>query len=316
MDISAIARNITEDIAEFFHGRRLSFPPELKYAPDVSRALIDIRERWPQLKANANDQEIPVFVFSAGWRSGSTLVQRLILSSRELVVWGEPLGDAAFIGRLAYSLSYVSDKWPPQKFFMTGSSLGELASRWIANLTPEINFLRSAHRCLFLEWFKKPAKQRFGLERWGLKEVRLTIHHARYLKWLFPNARFVFVYRHPLDAFRSWKGNKWRSKWPGYYPRSAMAFGRHWRFLLEGFIEGTEEVDGLLIKFEDLVTGKVRVKEIADHVRVSRIDPNVLSKKIASPARKTRAGRSRITPIDRAIIHILCGALMRRLGYI
>lgn len=43
-----------------------------------------------------NDQ--PVFVLSAG-RSGSTLLQKLLNSSQELVIWGEHMGILRHLAR-------------------------------------------------------------------------------------------------------------------------------------------------------------------------------------------------------------------------
>ena len=40
---------------------------------------------------DGDDVDEPVFLFSAGWRSGSTLLQRLIMSDASIFVWGEPM---------------------------------------------------------------------------------------------------------------------------------------------------------------------------------------------------------------------------------
>lgn len=314
MDWISISRNLKQDFAEFFHGRRWSFPPELRRARKISEALEHIRQRWPEAADIYEDSEKPVFIFSAGWRSGSTLIQRLLLSSGEIVVWGEPLGDAALIPRLSYSLSFITEKWPPETFFCQDVAYQDLQKKWVANFTPEICYLRLAHRYFFLKWFKTPAQERFGLNRWGIKEVRLTIDHARYLKWLFPQARFIFVFRHPCHAFRSWRGNKWRSQWPGYYPYSATAFAHHWRLLMEGFLSGASEVDGILVKFEDLVSGKIELEKIAHHVGVSQFDESVLQQKINSPREIVK--RPKISLLDRTIISFICRSLMQKVGYI
>lgn len=313
-DFAAISANVRHNFKEFFLARRWSFPPELRRAEKIGWAISHISSRWPDSCVIVNDTERPVFIFSAGWRSGSTLVQRLVLSSREIAVWGEPLGDAAVIGRLAYSLGFLTSKWPPESFFVREGSGGDLSKRWIANLTPEIRHFHSAHRVFFLHWCKIPAQERFSLDRWGVKEVRLTIDHARYLKWLFPNARFLFVYRHPYDAFRSWKGNKWRSPWPGYHPRSAVAFARHWRLLLGGYLSGCEEVDGMLVKLEELVSGQLELSKMADHIRVSGFDQSLLQRKVNAPTGNVE--KPEISQLDRMAIRAVCGQLMRKVGYV
>ena len=39
-----------------------------------------------------NDSYSPIFIFTTGWRTGSTLLQRLITSSGETLIWGESGG--------------------------------------------------------------------------------------------------------------------------------------------------------------------------------------------------------------------------------
>ena len=311
-DFKAIRKNLRMNIIEFLYGRRLSFPPELKNAYKISEAITNIEQRW-QLPSK-EDNQIPIFIFSAGWRSGSTLLQRLVFSSGEITIWGEPLGDAAFVARLAHCLGFITINWPPETFFMRNAMNTDIANQWIANLAPPISYLKKAHKAFFLQWFQIPAQEQFNTSRWGIKEVRLTIDHARYLKWLFPDARFLFIFRNPYDAFRSWKGNRWRSPWPGYYPYSALAFARHWDLLLQGYIAGCKDVDGMLVKFEDLISGKLNLNKIANHIKVKSIDSSVLNKKIASPAKTT--SKPPISLLDKIIITAICRSLMLQVGYL
>ena len=45
----------------------------------------------------------PVFALASIWRSGSTLLQRLLCSDPDILLWGEPYGDAGFLPGLANS---------------------------------------------------------------------------------------------------------------------------------------------------------------------------------------------------------------------
>lgn len=274
-----------------------------------------IRDRWPDSDEIDPSQEEPIFVFSAGWRSGSTLVQRLLMSSGKVVIWGEPLGDAAGVAKLSHSLTAITPDWPPSSFFETTDNVSELSGKWIANLAPQMKYLKQAHRAHFEEWLSVPAVESFAVERWGLKEVRLTIDHARYLKWLFPNAKFLFVYRSPYNAFRSWKGNRWRSVWPGYYRNSAIAYARHWRLLLKGYLEGCDDVNGMLIKFEDLVSGKIDIDQLGAYIGIEDLDRQVLDKKIDTPKGKVTHKKKDVGWFDRLMIKLVCKDLLSKLGY-
>ena len=316
IDFQIIKKRVFEDTKELIFGRRFTFPQELADSHKITDSVNVIRDRWPEEEADNLDEEAPVFVFSAGWRSGSTLLQRILMSSGQVVIWGEPLGDTANIARLTHGLTAINSEWPPEHFLDSNSDISELSDKWIANLSPKMTFLRLAHRSFFDEWLSKSAVQTFNVERWGLKEVRLTIDHARYLKWLYPNAKFLFIYRNPFDAFKSWKGNRWRSVWPGYYRKSALAYARHWKLLLDGYQNGFRDVDGLMVKFEDLVSGEISLEQLSLHTGITDIDPDILRVNVRTPKGKETSRRQTLSWLDRLIIWSVCGKLMRKSGYL
>ena len=301
---------------EMFTRRALVLPTELRQARELGRALDRIEQRWPPDIDPKQDAEQPVFLLSAGWRSGSTLLQRLVCSSGEIVLWGEPLDDTATIPRMAHTLQALSQTWPPDSYFANAIDLASFSNRWIANITPPIEALRKAHRAFLDEWLAKPARDIYGAPRWGLKEVRLSVEHARYLRWLYPNARFVFVYRNLVDAYRSWRGNTWGGVWPGYYSWSPVAYARHWKLLLSGYLEGCEDLGGFMVKYEDLIGGKVDLQALADYIGVSHIDSAVLDKRIASPDKKRKKRIRWITPMEKGLLRLVAGRLMKRVGYV
>ncbi|HBN25996.1 MAG TPA: hypothetical protein DD405_00805 [Desulfobacteraceae bacterium] len=310
-----ILREIKRASFAGIYERKIAIPNGLKNAYKITEALNIIKQRWPESYLTKDDPDRPVFIFSAGWRSGSALMQRLVISSGELAVWGEPLGEAAIIPKLAHALSFINLKWPSDSYFNNNRQLNSMTNQWIANLTPPISYLKASHRALIQAWLKTPAKEQYGVARWGFKEVRCTIDHARYLKWLFPNARFIFVYRSLFDAYKSWKGNKWYSAWPGYYSYSPIVFARHWRLLLEGFLNSYKEVDGIIVKFEDLVSGKMNLDQIADHIGVKKLDALILEQKIGSPRHIKKIRPNRLTRLDRFILSSIGGTILTKAGY-
>ena len=79
----------------------------------LANAIKTIVARWPQVQSPSTDE--PVFVLAAGWRSGSTLLQRMLM--RHCLVWGEPFGRAMLIDSLAQPLQTFTDTWPPDGMF-------------------------------------------------------------------------------------------------------------------------------------------------------------------------------------------------------
>lgn len=102
---------------------------------------------WPPADEPAAEE--PVFVLATGWRSGSTLLQRILCTDGRLLLWGEPFGRMA----------------RPDE---------PLPLSWIANLFPSAAASRAGLRALFEEWLARPARER-GFTRWGLRRDRVEL---------------------------------------------------------------------------------------------------------------------------------------------
>jgi hypothetical protein len=133
----------------------------------------------------------------------------------ECLIWGEPLGQAGLIERLADPLRTVSDRWPEPHFVYRGQRIETLQEKFVANLYPPPQHWLAAHLAWFDALFAQPARAA-GKPRWGLKEVRLSADHAAYLRWLYPRAKFIFLIRNPYAAFRSFAAR--RDKGWQWYP--------------------------------------------------------------------------------------------------
>lgn len=55
------------------------------------------------------DHEEPIFLMAAGWRTGSTLLQRLIMSDSRVLMWGEPYHECGLIQNLAGSMRRLGE---------------------------------------------------------------------------------------------------------------------------------------------------------------------------------------------------------------
>jgi len=285
--------------------KRRAIPPEVRDSPLIAAALDAIAKRWPQAAALEGDAS-PVFVLSAGWGSGSTLLQRLVMSSGQVFLWGEPFDQCAVIQRLTNGLVALREDWPPDWHFREETDPEKLTTEWIANLLPPVSSLRTAHRQFVGAWLGDSSPD--ASLRWGLKEVRLTVDHAKYLKWLYPSAKFLFLVRDPADSYRSCLRVNWYSIWPDYKVRPPVAFAHHWRHLAEGFLDGYELVGGMFIRYEDLVSGGFDLQRVADYLEVDRIDAGLLEKKVGARSE----GKKRLNPIQRAVIRGITGTVADR----
>jgi hypothetical protein len=219
--------------------------------PSIESGIAAIKHRWPDVRSQSDED--PIFVFSSGWRSGSTLLQRLIF--HRCFLWGEPFGHSWIIDSLADHLRCFNDSWPEARHFYNGADAEALSRKFIGNLYPPIQDLLRAHQGYFDRLFAEPAR-RNGAERWGFKEVRLSVDHAIYLKWLFPRAKFLFLIRNPYDAWRSYaaraaSGWRWYNRWPDD-PLTIQSFAAHWTRLVSSFLTEHKKVGGLVVRYEEL----------------------------------------------------------------
>jgi len=258
------------------------------------------------------EQEAPIFLLSTGWRAGSTLLQRILVTEPRLLLWGEPLGEMTLVSTIANMVSHsinpvLLDLWGSQ----ADTNSAELAKSWIANLYPSTNDFRSALRGLFEQWMGKPARDR-GFSRWGFKEVRLGATEATLLHWLYPNAKFVLIYRHPYDSYRSLSDSLWDIyyRYPDMPVNSAASFAQLWNRLATSWSDLPAEFPCFRIKYEDLVKGKVDFRKLESWLGIEIKEKVALSASVGKTAK-----RRSLTWYERMIIAREAEAGMRALGY-
>lgn len=291
--------------------RDLALSPLITRTSELKQALMFIGDKEASVtNAKESIQQPPVFILSAGWGAGSTLVQRLVISGGANLIWGEPLDQAAPIQRLAQSISAIREGFPPDAHFTDSYLSDTLSKAWIANLVPPMERYREAHR-EFLRCWLSHSTANSTYTGWGLKEVRLTIDHARYLKWLYPNARIIFVYRDLYSCYLSCRRKPWMSVWPDHKATPIIAFAHHWNHLLGGFVNGCKDVNGLLIRYEDLVNGEFQLESLKTFLDVDSIDENLLEQKVGGRS----ANRRPLILPEKLILDGIAGRLRSELGY-
>jgi len=283
---------------------------DLQKTLNLEEGINNLAERWPDIKSYCDAN--PVFIFSAGWRSGSTLLQRLLMSSGNIIIWGEPYSEAGLIDYLSSPIKTIRAEYPWFASFLEDDTINDsdLVHKHIANLYPNMHYLMAAHISFFETFFEKSAKDR-GFGRWGIKEVRLEIEHAIYLNWLFPKAKFIFLYRNPYEAYNSYRKFYWYNRYPDDPVYTPKRFGLHWKSLLEGYLRGYQKVSSILIKYEDLCQDDFDFKALGEFVDL-KIDKNVLKTQVGSSI-KWKADKIPIA--ERRILQRVVEPLASKLGY-
>jgi hypothetical protein len=281
--------------------------------PSVEQLAESIAALHASAPDAAGDLEAPIFLLATGWRTGSTLLQRILVTDPRLLLWGEPLGEMALVSEIA-RMVFRHRSYPGlEKLYIDNSqSSSSMATSWIGTLYPPADDFRTALRTFFDRWLGEPVRQR-GFTRWGLKEVRLGATEAYLLHWLYPRAKFLLLTRHPYDCYRSLADSGWHHV---YYRRpdvrvdSAFGFASHWNRLAVSWSELPAGFPSFQIKYEDLIGGTFDFRKLESWLDIKIREDVALSVAVVSTSVS-----GRLSWHNRLIIAHEAAAGMRALGY-
>lgn len=261
----------------------------------------------------------PVFIFSSSWRSGSTLVQRYVTASGEVLVWGETGGALNALAQALQGWEKIGAD-PAIRFDHTLGGGGEAAyhtllftpktehaGMWIANLTPPYTEIQS-QLCAWMDQVYGARARALGYSRYGIKETRCDIATAKRLSLMFPDARFVFLVRNPMDVMTSIKRRNLIGR-----PASLATlryYAQHWLTRSRQFRQANF---GFAVRYEDFVNDASVRARLLDHLGIAHAPPDdfVASSRVDWQTRDER----KLTVFERVMLHYWLGDEMRAWEY-
>lgn len=263
----------------------------------------------------------PLFIFGFH-RSGTTLLQRLLNTYGDVLIWGEHVGFLRDVANAYYRIwrnpDYFASTQPLQTILADTRSL----THWQAwmNWTDEHEWRR-----LYREFLQSVFVPRGlpGKRFWGWKEVHYTAANddrtVPFLAELYPDALFVFVVRNGFNNLASFSAQPLRRNIVAWSVEGCARWKANLRYFREWHETG--RLRSFWIRFEDLVQGdgevhrllQVMGKELGEEQRA------VLQ---AGTARGSSFNDSAVDDRWRAlpsvrlgIAHAAIGTFNRELGY-
>jgi hypothetical protein len=216
----------------------------------------------------------PIFIFSAGWRSGSTLLQRMITSSGEALIWGESGGSLTCFaeaarryeqmlgsGNIRYAYGFGGNGAESYVQFVESGKDG--VHKWIACMNPPEHELLDAFKGMLKHMYADTALK-LGYSRWGVKEVIVGIDTAQFLRVLYPAAKFIFLVRNPIACLTSIKRRNWMDR---ANDKDALDYyANHWLKLAREF--RTADF-GYHVKHEDMISSPETLDLLSVYLELS-----------------------------------------------
>lgn len=227
----------------------------------------------PEVEIPSNSiNDTPIFVFGCAWRCGSTLLQRLLTSTGEILIWGEHVGLVHELVKIAIKLEsnqHLSER-------QSSNFMDRGAKVWIANLNPKHENIKSFAIQIFLSNYYAKATHELGYKRWGFKEVRYDAQVAISLLEAFPNSKAIFLVRDLNGVLSSNAANDWYDSVGG-----AKGVTSRWIKNIRTFLS-VQDKRVLTVSYSKIAKGDPTTFDaISSHVGLSTpIDVSLLSTKV------------------------------------
>jgi len=253
----------------------------------------------PQLFAGAADflkEYRPIIVSSPTVRAGTTLLQRLLCSAPNTLVYGELCGT-----ELQIFLNFYLSK---ALFYAHGQEMrddilhqvlkGEV-NDWITDLMPDMAAYKRelGQACFSMFRFYHDYAVLQGRSVWGFKVAGWGWSQISPFKQVMPGAKVIYIVRDLIACLKSARAVDMVFGVDGVHQLAAT-----WKYNLESVLAQEKNPDLLLLDYQDILDRPDQVLEVlADFTGAISIDASVLTRRI-----NTRIGQDERSPGNNGLI--------------
>jgi hypothetical protein len=224
------------------------------------------------------DASAPLLLTSPSVRSGTTLLQRLLCSSANALVYGEEVGKDLALQLQVLSSRRLVYAHSRQRFAHSLSRvLAGDTDDWLIDLMPDLDaYLGALDAGAFagLDSCRQHA-QAAGRSVWGFKYPGWPPPLMRLLHAGQPGTRVLYLRRNLADTARSAKA------WDGLAEADVEPFCQQWLEHLRFMHAWRQQAPVLMLDFDTLVQRPEQaIAELGAFIPVSGMDPAVLTRRI------------------------------------
>lgn len=256
----------------------------------------------------------PVFIWAPSARCGVTLLQRLITSSREVLVFGE---DTFLTNMLPQAIMTYANR--PASDEARKRLAGGDYKFWSSAAHPDTQAYKQAALQSLMQVigvYESSARAE-GFSRWGVKEPNPNWDAVNIFATLMPKSRHVFIYRHLVDVLRSYKARGWLTK-----PGSARDTAKMWSVNVENILNNAGSSRCCVVRYETLLENREQeTAQLCAYLGIKNVDLSVFDTKVNTFAAETDVAKGQyvapveLTAQERSDMFSEAGPMLARAGY-
>lgn len=221
----------------------------------------------------------PIIISSPVRRSGTTLVQRLLCSASNALIYGETAAnELSMLVNLLIMKQYQFQHGLKSRDEILEKVLMGNTEEWIADLLPPIqpyiNAIPKAYLSIF-DHFQQFAEEQ-ARPIWGVKMAEWPVQNLIHVMQTLPAAKLIYIHRSLADCVRSSKSIQTIQTLD-----DLKAFSNAWLQQYHYIQQHAQQERCLIIRYEDLVnTPDIQLLKLESFTGAKGIKKEVLQRKI------------------------------------